>query len=691
MSILRFNRFLGRVLSFALWATIFGATVQDIYSQTNSTLLRPMSETPTSTPMPKETPTETPTPFSTPISVPASSFLVPNIQGKFITFCNNESSLRMAIDPCTGELFIHEEVSTIKHLIYGPIDPSHPPIDTQSAPIYAELPRVSPSNSYSVRGMIMMPTGDLFLYTNRLEANFLISKNNSITSLSISPQLPDGREFFVFQDLYIVKEGDVIPGTRPGRLIGLVFFRETNESDVTKNLYTFYIIDLEIAGEEMRANVLASYEIYDGYPESFCIGSDRRLYIIIRGNADSSLFFEGVERYPIIFRLEADASFTQVYEEPPQFGSPACLTFWPKDGAFYFFLANHPYVRLRLRRVHPLEGIPITIFESEWYNEPSWHYNTSLSSIDGEYLYIFDKDQKGGNKKFIKELSLTSPFPALTIDPDAMQAHPFPTALPQGPTLTPTFTRTPTATPTFTSTPSMTPTPTLYIPTPTPTPIRAWFVLDGYGGIHSTNPNVKPPLLPYFAPFNIVRDIEPDPLGRGWYMLDGFGGIHTSSPDLPKPAELPYFGFDIARNLEIALMEEGLQFYLLDGYGVVHTTDKHFDYGGLPWLSIDSARDLEPDPNGNGWLMLDSFGYIYSSQRGGYDLPLLIPWFWDPKIRAFVRFPDETTVVTDGYGGRYTNPYHPAMDLLNGLPPNFYFSGFDIIWDIEVVPYQEPQ
>jgi len=239
--------------------------------------------------------------------------------------------------------------------------------------------------------------------------------------------------------------------------------------------------------------------------------------------------------------------------------------------------------------------------------------------------------------------------------------------------------------------PAATTTPTPAGPVPTPTPITAWFVLDGFGGIHSSNPEVWPPVLPYFMGFNIVRDIEPDPHGRGWYMLDGYGGIHRSPADLPAPpAVLPYFGFDIARDLEIQDSPEGYKFYMLDGLGAVHTNDTQFQFGYLPWVLYDVMRALEPDPHGNGWLAMDHSGYIYSSARPWIDcIGYRATYSLDPTMRGFVRFPDETTVMIDHYGGRHTNPFYPAVDVVNGLPADFYFPGWDIIWDVEIVPPEE--
>lgn len=234
----------------------------------------------------------------------------------------------------------------------------------------------------------------------------------------------------------------------------------------------------------------------------------------------------------------------------------------------------------------------------------------------------------------------------------------------------------------------LTPTSTPAAPSPTPTPIKGWFVLDGLGGIHSTNPEIPRPVLPYWPDFNIVRDIEPDPQGRGWYMLDGFGGIHTSSPELPKPDTLPYFGFDIARNLEVKEKNGILEFYILDGYGVIHSTDAEYPQGmSSIWFGADVARDLNPAVDSDEWIVMDELGYLYQGIPPKLDAIRSIPPSWNsPIMRGFVRFPDETTVMLDYYGGRHTNKYFPAQDVLNGLPGDFYFPSWDILWDLEVVP-----
>lgn len=225
--------------------------------------------------------------------------------------------------------------------------------------------------------------------------------------------------------------------------------------------------------------------------------------------------------------------------------------------------------------------------------------------------------------------------------------------------------------------------------TPVETPLPndqeySWLVLDGFGGIHSSDDSIQVPELPYFYLFNIVRDIEPDPMGEGWYMLDGYGGIHSSPNDLPKPANLPYLpGLDFARNLEIKVIDGKRYFYLLDFYGVIFSDDPNFERGNLPWFGEDRARDLEPSPYDDGWMVLDDRGNVYFSHQQWQELPVNQE---QSHIKAMTRFPNETSVLIDGFGGIFTNPKFPAHDVIDGLPENLYFHGFDIIWDVEAIP-----
>lgn len=82
----------------------------------------------------------------------------------------------------------------------------------------------------------------------------------------------------------------------------------------------------------------------------------------------------------------------------------------------------------------------------------------------------------------------------------------------------------------------------------------AFYVLDGFGGVHAGGGAGAVAGIPYFG-FDIAKGIVYIPLGTalgsgdGILVLDGFGGIHeggalVSDPVAPKT---PYFGFDIAR------------------------------------------------------------------------------------------------------------------------------------------------
>jgi hypothetical protein len=103
-------------------------------------------------------------------------------------------------------------------------------------------------------------------------------------------------------------------------------------------------------------------------------------------------------------------------------------------------------------------------------------------------------------------------------------------------------------------------------------------------------------------------------------MLDGLGGIHTYPTTLSKPDSLPYFGFDIARNLEVKIVDGKREFYLLDGFGVVHSTDPNHQNTNSIYFGMDWARDLEPSPTSDEWMVMDEFGTIYIGEQPNYDV-----------------------------------------------------------------------
>lgn len=81
-----------------------------------------------------------------------------------------------------------------------------------------------------------------------------------------------------------------------------------------------------------------------------------------------------------------------------------------------------------------------------------------------------------------------------------------------------------------------------------------YYILDGYGGIHSGDGAPAITGAPYFG-WDIARDIAyipvgtPSSIGDGMLVLDGFGGAHAAGALIADPSSTtpPYFGFDIAR------------------------------------------------------------------------------------------------------------------------------------------------
>jgi hypothetical protein len=84
-----------------------------------------------------------------------------------------------------------------------------------------------------------------------------------------------------------------------------------------------------------------------------------------------------------------------------------------------------------------------------------------------------------------------------------------------------------------------------------------YYVLDGYGGIHSGDgaPAISPK-TPYFG-WDIARAFEYVAVGTsstnygdGILVLDGYGGVHTGGKlSTVSVTKTPYFGWDIARDI----------------------------------------------------------------------------------------------------------------------------------------------
>ncbi len=600
------------------------------FTQTPTSTFTPVptptnSLTPTNSPTPTETPTPTPTP-----TIVLRPISVPDYRIDFDSYFQNPE---LFLD--FYQIVFYNQFDT-DLLFLNPSGFNGPAIHPISGEFLFQN-AYNPSQFYSV------PYPNRPVDCRQIEPSFV---NENAENLVLRAVHPDGSlygyrysdiqrvvldEFFEtisidasILDIHIVTETDRIPGTNTGDVLIL----GEKPGGITG---IWRINHEETLTGIFEAEPLLPDEDIPAYPKDWTIGPGGALYLLT--------YDLWQVRNSEIYRLDMDNKFREAFHF--SFGGGCyAFTYLPADHAFYFLKIVRKYYYENLYGLMRIPEDGSTITDVQYSTGEIANLSTSP---DGTSLYLTYRDIQNPEWNNIQALHYRGEV--------------------------------------------VTPTPTPSEPTPTPTPIPGWFVLDGFGGIHSSNPELERPLLPYFAPYNIVRDIEPDPLGRGWYMLDGLGVVHTSSPDLPRPVNLPYFGFDIARNLEIVSTDHGLEFYMLDGYGTVHTsTEEPFEYGELPWFGSDLARDLEPNPKGEGWLILDAFGFLHSTHWPIYDFPLGISFVPNPMARGMVRFPDETTVLINAYGGRHTNPFYPAADVINGLPPEFYFYGFDIIWDVETVP-----
>ncbi len=583
------------------------------------------SEVPIATPLPEGVPTvtHTPTPTNTPTPVPE---LYEDINRFFdikTLYTDSRYTRLISTHPQTGEIFLVQDGGSQSTGLLGKI--AHV---MKLPPNFGQrLDRISelfqPFQTFEYHGRNILLDMDV---TDKGRLYILQSSRNEL----LQSLYPDGssniwRGFNKLGAVYAVKENDQIPGCEPGEALVLDYGLEPF-AGLTNTIY------------KVNPSIKDEFEVYlspDELPKGLPIadintGLDGRLFLLTN----------------------------------PQWAAPGTPT-------KMLYVTQEKLVR-------------------EWKHQDMRIHAGPFSFITNTDQFLFASRFDGGNVFWGSQTRAAQPvLQNARLTGNRMAASPdrsrfyvlLEDAAPGSQSLTNVMEFAPR------NVPSESPTATPNVPSPTPTPVTGWLVVDGFGGIHQTNPSISRPALPYFFPNDIVRDIEPDPRGRGWYMLDGFGGIHTSSAELPRPNDLPYFGFDIARNLEVEIGIRGeYLFYLLDGFGGVHTNNPSFTFGSLPFIGADIARDFEPVTD-NTWMTMDAFGNTY--QNFGFLSDRLLyadPSSVFPVMRGMVRFDDGTKVAIDHFAGRHTNPFHPAWDIAEGFPEGFYFPGTDIIWDIEVVP-----
>ncbi|MFH1738678.1 MAG: hypothetical protein ABIH23_06695 [bacterium] len=172
--------------------------------------------------------------------------------------------------------------------------------------------------------------------------------------------------------------------------------------------------------------------------------------------------------------------------------------------------------------------------------------------------------------------------------------------------------------------------------------LNGYYILDGLGAVHSCRlplqfdvnddgkvddidlesedfgkpANYLPLALPWFGSQNmpwfgwdIARDMELTPSGRGCYLLNGYGSVYLLGDARGKfpNASTPYFGFDIARALALVPTKQGdlaAGYLVVDAFGQVYEAGyaKSYDItevgaNGESVFSIeDSFADIEITP-----------------------------------------------------------------------------------------------
>lgn len=147
----------------------------------------------------------------------------------------------------------------------------------------------------------------------------------------------------------------------------------------------------------------------------------------------------------------------------------------------------------------------------------------------------------------------------------------------------------------------------------------AYYVLDGFGGVHAGGgaPAISRK-TPYFG-FDIARDIAFVPYGTsgraagdGVLVLDGFGGVHTGGalPSSQAGPPTPYFAFDAARAIAFRNVPPRAEGSTGDGGALISMESATF-------TAISSATMVAPD---DGFLLVAATGSFGCSAVASGDL-----------------------------------------------------------------------
>jgi hypothetical protein len=217
---------------------------------------------------------------------------------------------------------------------------------------------------------------------------------------------------------------------------------------------------------------------------------------------------------------------------------------------------------------------------------------------------------------------------------------------------------------------------------------RGFYVLDGFGAIHSFGSTQGLSSGAYWPNWDIALQAIDCPDGKGGYLLDGFGDVHSFGNAVPVKWSGYWPGWDIAQAFALtpgtSSCSSGASGYVMDGFGGLHPFaggNAAFPaaYQTAYWPNWDIARALVIAPGGTGGYTLDGFGGVHPFGSAAPVGPTAYWPNWDiARSIALIVGPSGTPsgYTLDGFGGLHpfgaatyvTNPsYTPGSDIARSI------------------------
>lgn len=214
------------------------------------------------------------------------------------------------------------------------------------------------------------------------------------------------------RDFYEVKEGDAIPATNPGTIIGLINNLSTNE-----NFNWVTLLGIDGMATPATISLLTTQKLH-GEGRSMVIGNDQHLYILV---------YENDTKESVIYRLEINNTFIEVFRG--SCGYPLVLRYIPKDSAFYL-LANQSEGNREntLYQINPDNGLPQKILSDPitYPTDMSKYFISTLPmQAKDDSLYIL-RMLDNSQQYTIDKITVQGTIPS----PETGIPKPFPTEIP---------------------------------------------------------------------------------------------------------------------------------------------------------------------------------------------------------------------------------------------------------------------